>query len=207
MIQPLPSFCSAIAEGFTLCLGSYCLSEMFTKQRGGELFFLNLNFSRSSLLKMFHESSQPFPTARFLESVHGCYGSRHGPGPEAESERKQPHNPGLCMPGVADTCLSGPHLSGKLPQTQLVKNVLHPDFSPGPHFLTQVSCSSLEFDYLFHVQKRYPRTSIKASCHVSRVRCNLQATSNLAGEPGLRVNPGCHWHRWHIHNQKTDISK
>lgn len=34
VVQPLPGFCSAIDEGFVLCLDSYCLSEMLTKQRG-----------------------------------------------------------------------------------------------------------------------------------------------------------------------------
>lgn len=58
-------FCSVVAEGFIWL--SYCRSEM-------------LNFSGSSLLETFQDSSQPlpsqpFPTFPLQESRHSCYSS------------------------------------------------------------------------------------------------------------------------------------
>lgn len=132
------------------------LKSAHKKKEGRAPLSAFLNFSGSSLCKTFHESSQPFPTSRLLESSHSCYGSRYGPCPKEEREGKQPDHPGLCKPGVTDTFLCGPHLSEKIPQTQFVKHIPSLHFSPHPLFFTPVSCSSLELGYLCCIEKDIP---------------------------------------------------
>lgn len=133
VIQRLPGFSSAIAEGFCFVFGLLLPLRNAHKTERGEVLFLHLNFSCLSLCKLFHESSQPFPTAPLLESSHSCYGSRYSPCPEEERELKQQDPSRTCKPGVTDTFLCSPHWSGKFPQTQFEKHTLYPDFSPLPH--------------------------------------------------------------------------
>lgn len=191
--------------GFCFVFGLLLPLRNTHKTKRGEVLFLRLNFSCSSLCKIFHESSQPFPTAPLLESSRSCYGSRYGPCPEEERELKQPDHPGICKPGVTDTFLCSPRWSGKFPQTEFVKHTLYPDFSPLPRLtFTLKSWARLSIS---PSKKRYPRTSLKASRHVARARCNLQAASNLAGEPGLTANPGWHRHTRHGCNRARDITK
>lgn len=140
-----------------------------------------LNFSGSSLLKTLQDSSQPlltqpFPTVPLLESRHSCYSIALVPGRKGNeisqitlvSAGQEPqihfHVPHICMGRSHRISLWNTF------QTQAFLHVSSSSHKEDPALILII--------YLM-LKKDIP--GLKASCHVSRSRGNLQAASNLEG--------------------------